>query len=62
MFDSVEDIERASREEIVQYLEGWGCACYDSESTSLLKAAAIETFETEEMEHETYDSSHMEDY
>jgi hypothetical protein len=62
MFDSVEDIERASREEIVQYLEGWGCACYDDEATSLLKAAAIETFETEEMEHETYDSSHMEDY
>jgi len=62
MFDSVEEIETAGREEIVQYLEGWGCACYDDESTSLLKAAAIETFETEEMEHETYDSSHMEDY
>jgi len=47
MFNSVEDIQRASREEVVQYLEGWGCACYDDESTSLLKEAAIETFETE---------------
>ena len=47
MFDSVEDIQRASREEIVQYLEGWGAACYDDESTSLLREAAIDTFETE---------------
>ena len=47
MFDSVEDIQRASREEIVQYLEGWGVACYDDESTSLLREAAIDTFNTE---------------
>ena len=47
MFDSVEDIQRASREEVVQYLEGWGCACYDCESTSLLKEAAKDIFETE---------------
>ena len=47
MFGSVEEIEVAGREEIIQYLEGWGVACYDDESTSLLKEAAIETFETE---------------
>ena len=47
MFGSVEDIQRASREEIVQYLEGWGVACYDDESTSLLREAAIDTFNTE---------------
>ena len=47
MFSSVEDIQKASREEIIQYLEGWGVACYDDESTSLLKDAAIDTFETE---------------
>ena len=62
MFGSVEEIEVAGREEVIQYLEGWGCACYDSESTSLLRDAAIETFETEEMEHEDFDASHMEDY
>ena len=62
MFGSVEEIEVASREEIIQYLEGWGVACYDNESTSLLREAAIETFETEEMEHEDFDASHMEDY
>ena len=62
MFGSVEEIEVASREEIIQYLEGWGVACYDNESTSLLREAAIETFEAEEMEHEAFDASHMEDY
>jgi len=47
MFCSVEDIQKASREEIIQYLEGWGVACYDDESTSLLRDAAIDTFNTE---------------
>ena len=47
MFCSVEEIEVAGREEIVQYLEGWGVACYDDESTSLLREAAIDTFNTE---------------
>ena len=63
MFDSVEEIERASRTEIVQYLEGCtpgGLA--EGESTNDLRAAAIESFETEEMEHEDFDASHMEDY
>ena len=47
MFGSVEEIEVASREEIIQYLEGWGVACYDDESTSLLRETAIETFNME---------------
>ena len=47
MFSSVEEIKVAGREEIVQYLEGWGVACYDDESTSLLREAAIDTFNTE---------------
>lgn len=62
MFGSLDEIEVASRDELVQYLEGWGTACYDSESTSLLREAAMETFDTEEMEHEAFDASHMEDF
>ncbi len=62
MFCSLDEIEVASRDELIQYLEGWGCACYDDESTDLLREAAMETFETEEMEHEAFDASHMEDF
>jgi len=47
MFNCLEDIQRASRQELVQYLENWGTACYDDESTSLLREAAVDTFETE---------------
>ncbi len=47
MFTCLEEVQRASRQELVQYLESWGTACYDDESTSLLREAAIETFETE---------------
>ncbi len=47
MFGSVEEIQNATREDVILYLEGWGIACYDEESTSLLKAAAIDTFNTE---------------
>ena len=63
MFDSVEEIERADRTKIVQYLMAvtpGGLA--EGESTNDLRAAAIESFETEEMEHEDFDASHMEDY
>ena len=45
--NSLEDIENATRNELIGYLESWGCACYDDESTSLLREAALETFETE---------------
>mgnify|MGYP001179911086 FL=1 len=47
MFNCIEDIKNASRSELVQYLESWGTACYDDESTSLLRECAIDTFNTE---------------
>jgi hypothetical protein len=43
----LEDVKTATRQQLVAYLESWGTACYDDESTSLLREAAIETFETE---------------
>lgn len=45
--NSLEDIENATRAELIEYLEGWGIACYDEESTELLREAAVECFETE---------------
>ena len=41
------DFNYMSREELVAYLEARGTACYDDESTSLLREAAIDTFNTE---------------
>ena len=41
------DLERASRSELVDYLESRGSACYDSESTELLREAALEDFDGE---------------
>ena len=61
MFDRLKDIKKASREEIVQYLESEGFGCYDSETTKELREAAIQSFETEQMVREDYDSFHMED-
>ena len=52
MFNFREEIETATRAELVKYLEGWGCACYDSESTELLREACGETFETERFQNE----------
>ena len=45
--NSIMEIKKATRHELVAYLESWGTACYDDEPTSLLREAAIETFETE---------------
>ena len=47
MFTCLEDVRRATRQELVEYLENWGTACFDDEPTSLLREAAIDTFETE---------------
>ena len=47
MFTCLSDVQRATRDELIQYLESWGTACFDDESTSLLREAAIDTFETE---------------
>ena len=47
MFTNLREIKQATRRELVAYLESWGTACYDDESTSLLREAAIDTFKTE---------------
>ena len=45
--NSLRDVKKATRRELVAYLESWGTACYDDESTGLLREAAIDTFKTE---------------
>ena len=47
MFESIEDIEEAGRDILVEYLENWGFAVYDDEGTELLRDAAIGCFEAE---------------
>lgn len=47
MFENLAQVRRASRKELVVYLESWGTACYDNEPTKLLREAAIYTFKTE---------------
>ena len=44
------DLERATRTELVDYLEARGSACYDNESTELLREAALEDFDGERFE------------
>ena len=44
------DLERASRSELVDYLESRGSACYDNEPTELLREAALEDFDGEYFE------------
>ena len=41
------DLERASRNELIDYLEARGSACYDDESTELLRAAALDAWDGE---------------
>lgn len=45
--DSLDEIRRASRDDVVAYLTGWGFQCYDHETTDELRDAAIDNFETE---------------
>ena len=56
------DFNWMSREELVAYLESRGTACYDNESTDLLRECAIEDFEQEQSDHNyttsPYDLSH----
>ena len=42
------DLERASRLELVEYLEARGSACYEDESTELLRAAALDDWDGEQ--------------
>lgn len=45
---TLEELNTATRGELIDYLEGWGFQCYDHESTSELREAAIENFTTEQ--------------
>jgi hypothetical protein len=47
MFTCLQGVQRATRAQLIDYLESWGTACYDDEPTSLLREAAIDTFKTE---------------
>lgn len=44
---SKEEIEKASREDLVAYLESWGFQCYDHETTDQLRDAALDNWRTE---------------
>ena len=44
-----EFIERMSRSELVEWLEFRGMACYDDESTSLLRDVALDDYDQEAM-------------
>ena len=44
---SLQQIQQMSRQELVEYLELRGTACYDDESTELLRECAIEDWEGE---------------
>ncbi len=41
------ELETATRDELIAYLESWGFQCYDNESTEELRAAALENHKTE---------------
>jgi hypothetical protein len=43
-----DDIENATRAELIRYLESWGFQCYDHESTFELRHAALENHDCEE--------------
>jgi len=44
---TLSEIQNASREELIAYLESWGFQCYSSEKTSALRRAALENHNTE---------------
>ena len=56
------DFNWMSREELVAYLEARGTACFDYESTDLLRECAIDDFESEQSDSDytasPYDLSH----
>ena len=56
------DFNWMSRDELVAYLEARGSACFDNESTDLLRETAIEDFDQEQAEADytssTFDLSH----
>lgn len=42
-----DDLHKASRAELIAYLESWGFQCYDHETDEELLRAALENFDTE---------------
>jgi hypothetical protein len=40
-------LENASREELISFLESRGSACYDDESTTLLRECALDDYDSE---------------
>lgn len=47
---SSDELKNASREDLVKYLESWGYACYDHESTEELRLAALLNHKEEDNE------------
>ena len=45
---TLEELNTAARGELIDYLESWGFQCYDHETTSELREAAIQNFFTED--------------
>ena len=45
-------IETALRHQLVEYLEMRGTACFDSESTELLRECALEDFDDEQADYD----------
>lgn len=44
-------LENAPRHQLVEFLELRGSACYDDESTDLLRAAALDDWDSEYSDH-----------
>ena len=44
---TLEELKKADRPELIEYLELWGFQCYDHESTDELREAAILNFDSE---------------
>ncbi len=42
-----DELEQATRDELIDYLESWGYQCYDHESTSDLRQQALDNHTTE---------------
>lgn len=42
-----DDIAKATRDQLIRYLESRGFACYDDESTDLLRETAMEDWHNE---------------
>jgi len=45
---SLNEINQADRQELIDYLKDWGFAVYAAETTGHLREAAIENFKCEE--------------